>query len=364
MRSERTIATLATAAGAAMITRHVLRRRRAMDLQDKVVVITGGSRGLGLVLARQFAAEGARIALVAEHEEPLNRALMELAAQGVDVQGIVCDIRQRAAVAAAVDAIVERFGRIDVLVNNAGVIQVGPLANMEYEDFQQAMDVHYWGALHMTLAALPHMRPPSRSASASEGKPRAIRASEGKRIVNITSIGGKFPVPHLAPYTASKFALVGLSEGLRAELAPEGILVTTVAPGLMRTGSPRNISVKGNHDAEYGWFVLLGSLPLVSIGAERAAAKIVDAARYGDPSLIITPQAKAMIALEGIAPGLVGRANALVTRWLLPRTPGQDGDVELRGHESRPAWLPGAATALTDRAARRNNQLHHMQPPG
>jgi hypothetical protein len=110
--------------------------------------------------------------------------------------------------------------------------------------------------------------------------------------------------------------------------------------------------------------VLLGSLPLVSIGAERAAAKIVDAARYGDPSLIITPQARAMIALEGMMPGLVGRANALVTRWLLPRTPGPDGDVELRGHESRPSRLPRVATALTDRAAVRNNQLHHMQPPG
>ncbi|HEX6324220.1 MAG TPA: SDR family oxidoreductase [Vicinamibacterales bacterium] len=346
MRTERIAAILATAAGAGLIAQQTLRRRRAMDFHEKVVVITGGSRGLGLVLARQFAAEGARIALIAEHEEPLNRALMELAAQGVDVQAIVCDIRQRAAVAAAVDAIAGRFGRIDVLVNNAGVIQVGPLANMEYEDFQRAMDVHYWGALHMTLAALPHMRPSSRLAA----------ASEGKRIVNITSIGGKYPVPHLAPYTASKFALVGLSEALRAELAPDGIMVTTVAPGLMRTGSPRNIAVKGNHDAEYGWFVLLDSLPLVSIGAERAAAKIVEAARYGDPSLIITPQARAMVALEGIAPGLVGRANALVTRWLLPRTPGADGDVELRGYESRPSWLPGAATALTDRAAVRNNQ--------
>lgn len=342
MRTQRIAAMLATAAGAALIAQQTLRRRRAMEFQDKVVVITGGSRGLGLVLARQFAAEGARIALLAEHEEPLDRALMELTAQGVDVQGIVCDIRQRAAVAAAVAAIVGRYGRIDVLINNAGVIQVGPLANMEYEDFQRAMDVHYWGALHMTLAALPHMKRPS-------------------RLVNVTSIGGKFPVPHLAPYSASKFALVGLSEALRAELAPEGILVTTVAPGLMRTGSPRNISVKGNHDAEYGWFVLLDSLPLVSIGAGRAAAKIVDAARHGDPSLIITPQAKAMIALEGVAPGLVGRLNALVTRWLLPRTPGPDGDVELRGHEARPSWLPRAATALTDRAAVRNNQ---MQPPG
>lgn len=179
--------------------------------------------------------------------------------------------------------------------------------------------------------------------------------------MNIASIGGKFPLPHLAPYTASKFALVGFSEALRAELAADGILVTTVAPGLMRTGSPRNIEVKGNHEAEYGWFVLLDSLPLVSIGVERAAAKIVDAARYGDPSLIITPQAKAMVALEGIAPGLVARVNALVNRWALP-APAAGGDTPRRGFESRPSWLPAAATALTDRAAAKNNELYRTPP--
>jgi NAD(P)-dependent dehydrogenase (short-subunit alcohol dehydrogenase family) len=343
-RTQKTLAMLATGAGAALIAHQIGRRSRAMDFHGKVVVITGGSRGLGLVLARQFADEGARIAIVAEHESPLDGALMELVSYGADAQAIVCDIRDRSAVSSAIDAIVERFGRIDVLVNNAGVIQVGPLAHAAYEDFQRAMDVHYWGALHMTMAALPHMNRPG-------------------RIVNITSIGGKFPVPHLAAYTASKFAAVGFSEALRAELAGEGILVTTVAPGLMRTGSPRNITVKGDHDAEYGWFVLLDSLPLMSIGAGRAAAKIVDAARYGDPSLVITPQAKAAVALEGIAPGVVARLNALVNRWLLPRPTGPEGDQPRLGSESRPSWLPRAATALTDRAAERNNELYRTPPP-
>ena len=353
MRNQRTLAMLATGIGAALIARQTLRRRRAMDFHDKVVVITGGSRGLGLVLARAFAAEGAKLALIAEHEAPLDRALMELSAKGVDAQAIVCDIRDRAAVASAIEAIVRRFGRIDVLVNNAGVIQVGPVANMEYDDFRRAMDVHYWGALHMTLAALPHMH----GGAALQG-PRDM-----SRIINITSIGGKFPVPHLAPYTASKFALVGLSEAMRAELAPEGILVTTVAPGLMRTGSPRNISVKGDHDAEYGWFVLLSSLPGLTASAERAARQIVDAARYGDPSLVITTPAKAAVALEGIAPGLVARANALAARWLLPQPPGPEGNQERRGYESRPEWLPKAVTVLTDRAAAANNELYRRPSP-
>jgi NAD(P)-dependent dehydrogenase (short-subunit alcohol dehydrogenase family) len=208
---------------------------------------------------------------------------------------------------------------------------------MTYEDFQHAMDVHYWGALHVTMAALPH-----------------LRASAG-RIANIASIGGKLPVPHLAPYAASKFALVGLSETLRAELLPEGVRVTTVAPGLMRTGSPRNISVKGDHEDEYGWFVLAGSLPGVSIGAERAANQIVDAVRHGDPSLTITPLARLGAAIEGLAPGLVGTLNGLVNR-LLPAPAGPEGNVEQSGAESRPSWLPGFATALTDRAAVRNNE--------
>ena len=341
MDARKAVALCAATVGAALIAGETRRRRREMDFAGKVVVITGGSRGLGLVMARQFAAEGARLALMAEHDEPLGRALMELAAEGADVQGIVCDIRQRGAVQAAIEAIVQRFGRIDVLVNNAGVIQVGPVEHMAYEDFQRAMDVHYWGALHMTLAALPHMK--------ADGV-------QGTRIVNITSIGGKVPLPHLVPYTASKFALVGLSEALRAELAPHGIYVTTVSPGLMRTGSPRNISVKGDHESEYGWFVLMDSLPLVSIGAERAAAKILGAARYGDPSLVITPQAKLAVALEGIAPGLVGHIGAFANRWLLPRPTGPEGNIERKGFESRPDWMPGAATALTDRAAVKNNQ--------
>ena len=326
------------AVGAALIARETARRRRAMDFAGKVVVITGGSRGLGLVLARRFAREGARLAILAEHEGPLGSALMELSAGGAEVQAIVCDVRDREAVGAAIETIVARFGGIDVVVNNAGVIQVGPFANMAYEDFQRAMDVHYWGALHVIMAVLPH-----------------LRVSAG-RIANIASIGGKLPVPHLAAYSASKFALVGLSETLRAELLPEGVRVTTVAPGLMRTGSPRNISVKGDHDDEYGWFVLAGSLPGVSIGAERAADQIVDAVRHGDASLTITPLARLGAALEGVAPGLVATLNGFVNR-LLPSPAGPEGNVAQRGAESRPSWLPGFATALTDRAAARNNEL-------
>lgn len=316
-----------------------------MPLYGKVVVITGASRGLGLVLARQLADTGARLALVAQHETPLDRALGELAARGAEVFAAFCDVRDRDAVGATVDSIAARFGRIDVLINNAGVIQVGPFDNMEEADFRRAMDVHFWGAVNMTDAVLPYLR------ATGAGS----RGDAGKRIVNVASIGGKVAVPHLAPYVASKFALAGYSEALGAELRREGIRVTTVVPGLMRTGSPRNAGVKGHHGAEYAWFVLLGSTPLVSIDAERAARQIVGALRRGDASLVITPAARAMVALAGLAPGVMAAGTALAAR-LLPRPNEPDGDVELRGHEARPRWVPRFATALTDRAAIRNNE--------
>ncbi len=150
--------------------------------------------------------------------------------------GRSCDRRSRSSS--------HHFGRIDMLVNNAGVMHVGPLEHMAYGDYHQAMNVHFWGALHCTEAVLPYMR----------------RRRSG-RIVNIASIGGLIAVPHLAPYSASKFALVGYSDAVRAEVAKDGIRVTTVCPGLMRTGSAVNALVKGRHEAEFAWFGTLSSLP-------------------------------------------------------------------------------------------------------
>src|SRR5581483_3194757 len=161
--------------------------------------------------------------------------------------------------------IVQRTGGIDVLINNAGVIQVGPLEHMQITDFEKAMAVHFWGPLYTMLAAIPVMR----------------RRGAG-RIVNISSIGGKIGVPHLVPYCASKFALVGLSDSIRGEVARDGICVTTVCPGLMRTGSPFNAWFKGRHRDEFTWFAISDSMPIASIAATRAAEQVVDACRHGD----------------------------------------------------------------------------------
>jgi short-subunit dehydrogenase len=201
------------------------------------------------------------------------------------------------------------------------------------------MNVHFWGAFHCTEAVLPHMR---------------LRRCG--RILNIASIGGLIAVPHLAPYAASKFALVGYSDAVRAEVAKDGIRVTTVCPGLMRTGSAINALMKGRHEAEFAWFGALSALPLISIDARRAAKKIIDAGRRGTPHLTITPQARVAAILDRIMPNAFARMMMLSAR-LLPQSTGTSGDEAWTGREAKPGALPRAVTVLADRAARRNNEL-------
>ena len=250
----------------ALLAARTWQRRAAYDFKGKSVLITGGSRGLGLVMARELAHEGAKLTLVARDEEELDRATRDIRARqpSAAVTAVSADVRRRYDAERAIAQAVERYGRIDVLINNAGIIQVGPLDHMKLSDYDDAMNTHFWGPLYMITAALPHMR----------------REGEG-RIVNISSIGGRIAIPHLVPYSASKFALAGLSEGLRMELAGDNIVVTTVYPGLMRTGSPVNAMFKGKRPQEYAWFAISDSLPLASIDAGRAARQIVDACRQG-----------------------------------------------------------------------------------
>jgi NAD(P)-dependent dehydrogenase (short-subunit alcohol dehydrogenase family) len=327
--------------GVAWVAARMARSARAISFDERVVVITGGSRGLGLVLARRLVDEGAHVVLLARDSGELERAKAELEARGRgQVSAWRCDVRRRGDVRATIDAILERLHKVDVLINNAGIIQVGPLEHMTEDDFENAMATHFWGPLHLMLELLPSMR----------------HRGFG-RIVNISSIGGKVAVPHLGPYSASKFALVGLSDAVRAELDRYGVSVTTVAPGLMRTGSPMNAQFKGQHDAEYAWFKVSSSIPGVTIAAERAAARIIDACRHGDPALTITPQAALLAAANNVAPAAVARAMMLVSR-LLPSVSGPSGNQVLKGRETTPPerWVPSVVTALTNRAAVANNE--------
>ena len=314
------------------------RERHAISFAGRTVVITGGSRGLGLVLARQLAAEGARLCLLARDPDELARARTQLPADA-EIMTLRCDIRRRGDVRAAMDQVLERWAAVDILINNAGVIQVGPLEHMTAEDFENAMATHFWGPLHLMFEVVPSMR----------------RRGFG-RIVNIASIGGRIAVPHMAPYSASKFALVGLSDSVRTELEHYGIRVTTVCPGLMRTGSPLNASVKGQHEAEYAWFSIADSTPGLSLSAERAAREIIAACRYGDPELTLGVAARVTAAANNLVPGTIARLMVLANR-VLPEPTGSDGNRLKRGRASRSPVSEWFATALTQRAAVANNEM-------
>jgi short-subunit dehydrogenase len=230
-----------------------------------------------------------------------------------------------------------------VLINNAGTIQVGPMDEMTVEDYDRALRIHFWAPLFTTLGVLPHMR-----------------QRRAGRIVNIASIGGKISVPHLLPYSASKFALVGFSEGLHGALVRDGIYVTTVCPGLMRTGSPRNASFKGRHRAEYAWFSISDSLPVASMSAPRAARRIVDACVDGDAELVLPPTVDLAVRLSALIPGAGPALMGLVDR-LLPGPGGIGTDTRL-GQESESAWSPSVLTTLGDRAAVDNNEIATSEP--
>jgi len=335
MRVRLGVALAAGLAGGLLAARRV--RRRRLDLHDAVALVTGGSRGLGLELARELGRRGARVAICARDADTLARARQDLEQRGVPVLALECDVTDRESVASTVRAVREQWGRLDVLVNNAGIIQVGPLETMTLDDFEQAMRVNFWGPLHMTLAALP-----------------AMRGQGGGRIVNVVSIGGKISVPHLGPYSASKFALAGLSEGLRAELAGSGIEVTTVYPGLMRTGSPRHALFKGQHRAEFAWFSISAALPLLTMSVQRAARRIANAVERGEASIVLSLPAR----LAARAPALVPRTTAAVlalVNHLLPGA-GVASAAQRRGRDSESGWSPSVLTRLGDRAARTQNQ--------
>ena len=323
--------------------RELVRRSRTIELRGRTALVTGGSRGLGFAVAEELALRGARVAICARGEEALDEARGRLAARGADVLAQACDVGDRAQVEELVAAVDARFGQIDVLVNNAGVIAVGPVKALTHEDFEQAMRIHFWGTLHPILAVLPQM----------------LERGEG-RIANVTSIGGKISAPQLLSYNPSKFAAVGLSEGLRAELAKHGILVTTVVPGLMRTGSYDAAFYKGKQELEYTLFAPFAASPFNTIEPARAARRIVTALRQGRAEVTLTLHAKLLARANGVAPGLTAEALALVNR-ALPDAPGPTG--KRRGGDIDSPVRESFLTALGRRAQRRYNQASISGPP-
>jgi short-subunit dehydrogenase len=327
-------ATVATAAAA--------RRRRAERLRGKTVVITGSSRGLGLALAEEFGRQGARIVLTARDRDELGRAhqlLLEIDAVAgpQDTLVIPADLRKQEDAEELIRRVTEAWGPVDVLVNNAGIITVGPVENQSIQDFHDAMDSNFFTGLNCTLTVLPAM----------------LRRGNGT-IVNITSVGGKLAMPHLLPCTASKFAAVGFSEGLHAEMRSKGIHVLTVCPGLMRTGSHVNALFTGNAEREYRWFSLGATMPGVSASARSAARRIVRAVLARETEIFITPQAELAGRLSQLSPGITATAMSLVNRMLPDPVAG--AGQPMRGADVRKRE-PAVAGVVGWNAARRYNEV-------
>ena len=291
-----------------------LRSRRRIDLAGRVVIVTGGSTGLGLMVARQATEAGAKVVIAARGEADLRAAEEELRRLGGDALAVPTDVSDEGQVRNLVARTIERFGKVDVLVNNAGTIQVGPAETMTVDDFRQAMATNFWGELLPILAVLPHMK--------SQG---------GGRIANVVSVGGKISVPHLLPYSASKFALTGLTQGLRSELAKDNILVTGIYPGTIRTGGHTHAHFKGDHEAEYTWFALSDTIPGISTSAEACARSLWDAVLHGEPEVVVGWNARLGIAAHNLFPGWMAEALSLVN-LAMPGT-GQAHGPSVRGEQ-------------------------------
>ena len=190
------------------------------------------------------------------------------------------------------------FGRIDILVNNAGVVAIGPFETMDRSDFNNLLELQVHTVVSATQSILPH-----------------FRAMGGGRIVNICSIGGKVAVPQMSAYCAAKFALAGLSSAMAAELAKDNILVTTVFPGLMRTGSPIQAAIKGDHENELAWFELKDVTPVLTVSADRAARQSLSGIRGGEAEIIFPTTARLAIFAQNHFPELMALAMQYAARF-------------------------------------------------
>jgi NAD(P)-dependent dehydrogenase (short-subunit alcohol dehydrogenase family) len=338
MNWNRTLLNAGIVAGAYAAMRAAICLSRQYDFRHRLVVITGGSRGLGLIMARRLADEGAALVITARDEEELANAADELRFRAPFLAAYACDLSQPPEIRSLFARIRREIGSVDVLINNAGIIQVGPMETMTLADYHQAMAVHLWAPLLCTEQVIPDMR----------------RRRQG-RIVNISSVGGQIGVPHLLPYCASKFALNGWSQTLRTELVRYGVYVTTVCPGLLRTGSPRHALFKGQHRAEYTWFSIGGSMPVLSMNADRAARTIINACRYGQAKVTLSLPAKLAVAANTLAPELTADVSAIADS-LLPE-PGGVGRAAIEGKHSESPLSPSILTLLSERAAVRNNEM-------
>jgi 3-oxoacyl-[acyl-carrier protein] reductase len=234
-------------------------------LAGRVAIVTGGSRGIGAAITALLAENGAAVVVSGRDGDRLERAVKDLTAGGASVVGVVADAASREDAERLVDTAKQRFGRLDVLINNAGITRDTLLVRMKDEDWDRVMDVNLRGAFFMTRAATKVM----------------MRQKSG-RIVNIASTAGAMGNAGQANYSAAKAGLIGLTKSAARELAHWSILVNAVAPGLIETDLTATVPEAARQ-------ALLAQVPLGRIGTAREVAEVV---RFlvGDGATYITGQ--------------------------------------------------------------------------
>jgi len=315
------VASAIVATGAAVLVVRAVRNRKLAPTDPNaprpVVLVTGGSRGLGLAIASRFARNPVRLVLASRNLAELQQAQETLLAQYAhlrpeDFHLVAADLSKPEEAQRLIDEAIDRYGRIDVLVNNAGIIDVGPIESQTLEIFERTMQINFFAALYTTWAALPHLR-----------KQIPLDGTRRASIVNIASIGGKIAVPHMLPYSAAKFALVGFSEGLHAELRHKGIRVTTVCPGLMRTGGEDHVNIVGDVEFERRWFTFAAKTPGLAVSTKYAANRIFHAVACGRAEITISPQAWLAARFAGAFPETLQYLNAQTNQHILPKAPSE-----------------------------------------
>ncbi len=258
-------------------------------LRGTTVVITGATSGIGRATALEFVKAGARVVVAGRRAERLNELVSEIEAKGGAALAVRADVAVQVEVEKLIEQAIERFGRIDTLVNNAGVALAAKFTEQSIADFRQVMEVNFWGAVYACKAVVPQMR----------------HQPGGGVIINVSSILGKRGMPFETAYCASKFALAGFSEALRAEVMSEGIEVSTIFPGAVET---EIFEAAANQTGlEMPHFI-------PKFPATQMARVIVQDARFPQPEVVMALDAMAINFFNRFAPGLMDIALG----WSVP----------------------------------------------
>jgi short-subunit dehydrogenase len=249
-----------------------------MNFKNKVIVITGASSGIGEAAAEQFAKKGANVVLVARRKEKLEQVEKKLAKHSVKTLVQVCDVSDKAQVKQMSDKVIETFSQIDVLVNNAGFVIYGKVEELSIEDIESQMQTNYFGMVNCTKSFLPHF----------------LKQNSG-HIVNVASVGGSFSIPGVASYCATKFAMLGFSEGLHHELHGKNVGVTVVSPIMVRTSLFDHPSFKNFTKHATG----------ISLSSETVANAIIKAANSTRLEIVVPSVVRIAIWLKHTFPFLI-----------------------------------------------------------